>query len=82
MSIPFVLDESAMQSLEARIPELAEIAVRRAYYQALTSSGKVLEAIDGELVETSISGERRVVGILPPPIPVQRGLKLSRRLSR
>ncbi len=38
-----------MQRLEARIPDLAGIAVKRAYLQALTTSGKVVEARNGSV---------------------------------
>lgn len=49
------LSEQSMQAMEAKIPELADAALKRAYYQALTHSGKVLEAVNGNLVET-VSG--------------------------
>lgn len=35
------------------IPELAGSAVKRAYLQALTTSGKVIEARNGQLIETT-----------------------------
>jgi hypothetical protein len=76
---PYALDETAMQALEAHIPELAETAVRRAYYQALSTDGKVIEAVNGRLVETSADGQQRVIRTLKAPLPVQPGLRLSRR---
>lgn len=82
MTTPYVLDEAGMQSMEARIPELAEMAVHRAYLQALTTSGRVVEAINGQLVETLVTGQHRVLRQLAPPIPVQRGLRLTRRTAR
>lgn len=82
MNQPYSLDETAMQALEARIPELAETAVRRAYYQALSTDGKVIEAVDGQLVETSADGRQRVIRTLKTPLPVQPGLRLSRRNAR
>ena len=82
MTTPHVLDEAGMQSMEARIPELAEMAVHRAYLQALTTSGRVVEAIDGQLVETLVTGQHHVLRQLAPPIPVQRGMRLTRRTAR
>lgn len=50
------LSEKTMLAMASHIPELAGNAVKRAYYQALTSSGKVVEAVNGQLVETSSDG--------------------------
>ena len=44
------LTEESMKILEAAIPELAQGAFQRAYYEALTTSGKVMRAVDGKLV--------------------------------
>lgn len=82
MTLMHVLDEAAMQSGEARIPELAAHAVRLARQQALKTSGKVIEVINDQLVETLASGERRVLRSLPPRIPVQRGQVMTRRAAR
>jgi hypothetical protein len=76
------LSEQAMRSLEERIPELADGAVKRAYSQALTSNGKVLEALTGMLVESSADGSQRVIRALHPPISVAIGEKRTRRLAR
>ena len=70
-----VLNEKAMLAMEAHIPELAEAAVRQAYYQALTTHGKVLEASDGRLVETSADGGQRVIRCLVAPVAVVPGSK-------
>jgi hypothetical protein len=74
------LDEQAMLAAEARIPELATQAVRRAYVRALSTSGRVLEAINGQLVETYGNGRRRVVRSLPAPVPIAVGTK--KRIKR
>lgn len=72
------LSEKSMQTMESRIPELAGSAVRRAYLQALTTSGKVVEAVGGKLIETSADGEQRVIHELSSaPIAVAAG---SRRV--
>ena len=73
-----VLNEKAMQAMEALIPELAESALRQAYYQALTRSGKVLEAFNGKLVETSSEGGQRLIRNLPAPVAVTPGSKRVR----
>jgi hypothetical protein len=73
-----VLSEKSMQMMEARIPELAGHAVHRAYYQALTTSGKVLEAVNGVLVETTAEGEHKEIRRLTAPTIVVPGSKRVR----
>lgn len=75
-----VLSEQAMQRLEEAIPDLAGPAFRRAYLNALSSGGKVLVAVGGQLMEVSADGQERVIKALPKPTPVVPGTK--RRLSR
>lgn len=70
-----VLSEQAMQLLERNIPELAGGAFQRAYQLALSSDGKVLKAVNGQLVETSADGTQRVIKKLSRPIPVVPGTK-------
>ena len=72
------LSEEAMQCMEARIPELAGHAVRRAYLQALTTSGKVVEARNGQLVETTVDGTVRVIRSIAKPVAVMPGTKRMR----
>ena len=67
-----------MQRMEARIPELAGSAVKRAYLQALTTSGKVIEARAGQLIETTAEGTVRVIRHIAKPIPVALGAKRFR----
>ena len=72
-----VLSEQAMQLLERNIPELAGGAFQRAYQLALSSDGKVLEAVNGQLVETSADGTQRVVKKLSlKPAIAQDGIEL------
>lgn len=73
-----VLSEKSMQIMEARIPELAGHAVNLAYYQALTTSGKVLEALNGILVETSVDGGHKEIRRLTAPTFVVPGSKRVR----
>lgn len=56
-------------------------AVRKAYAQALTSHGRVIEAVNGELVEFTVEGQRRVLKSLPTPTRVAVGLKRVRRTT-
>jgi hypothetical protein len=76
------LNEATLQSLEARIPELARGAVQQAQARALTRHGKVIEAVDGQLRETTAEGTSRLIGELPAPTPVRIGLKRVRRAGR
>ncbi len=78
MTPPSTMSEASMQNMEARIPSLAQIAVRQARRQALTTSGKVLEARDGHLVEIAANGTVRVLRHIAKPIPVALGSKQFR----
>ena len=65
--------EAATRYLEEHIPELADAAVRLAYWQALAAGSVVLVREDDDLVEVSPDGTRRVVRALPPALPVTVG---------
>lgn len=78
MTTPFRMSEESMQRMEVQIPELAGTAVKRAYWQALTTTGKVLEARNGQLVETTAEGSQRVVRSIAKPISVTLGAKRTR----
>ena len=45
-------------------------------------SGRVIEAVNGKLVETSIDGGRRVIRNLSQPLPIAIGTKRSRTRAR
>ncbi|MBI2353998.1 MAG: hypothetical protein HYV06_03035 [Deltaproteobacteria bacterium] len=68
-----------MSAREKRIPELAEEAVKKARTRTLQSGRNVVEAVDGELVETRPDGSRKVIRPLASPILVAPGQKLIRR---
>lgn len=72
------LDEKSMSNLERRIPELAEGAIKQAYCKTLASGRRVIEAINGQLVESSPDGTTRVLKSLPVPTPVVPGQKRVR----
>lgn len=78
MSTPFQMSEESMQRMEAQIPELAGSAVKRAYLQALSSTGKVIEARNGQLIETNVEGTVRVLRSIAKPIAVTVGTKRIR----
>ena len=63
-----------MQCMEALIPTLAQIAVR----QALATSGRVVEARDGQLIETATNGTLRVIRNIAKPMAVAMGSKRFR----
>jgi hypothetical protein len=81
MTHPVPLSEESMLRMEAQIPELAHSAVKRAYLQALTTSGKVLEARNGELIETTADGSVRVMRSIAKPTDVVIGTKRTRAKS-
>ncbi len=71
------LTEESMQVLEAAIPRLAHGAFQRAYYEALTTSGKVMRAVNGQLVETYADGTETVIRAIHSPVKVTLGAKLQ-----
>lgn len=72
------MSEETMLRMEARIPELAGQALRQAYDQALAVSGQVIEARNGQLLETTSDGQQRVIRNLTKPFPIQPGTKRFR----
>jgi hypothetical protein len=71
-------DEKTMRFLEARIPELAEGAIKQAYCKTLAAGYKVVEAVNGQLVESSPDGTTRFLKTLPKAIPVVARKRLLR----
>jgi hypothetical protein len=74
--------EEVLQSLEARIPKMAQAAFSQAHLKALAHSGKVLQVTDGRLVELSAEGLVRVVKSVEPSFRVQTGVKRVRKVLR
>ena len=72
------MSEESMQRLEAHIPELAGMAFRLAYLQALTTSGKVVEGRQGQLIEITAAGGVRVIRSIAMPTQVRVGEKRAR----
>ena len=73
-----LLDEKTMSNLEKRIPELAEGAVKQAYCKNLASGRRVVEAVNGQLVESRPDGSSRVIKSLTAPTPVVPGQRRMR----
>lgn len=74
------LSEEAMRFLEEHIPELAEGAVMQAYCKALATGNKVVEAVNGQLIEFYPDGSSKLIKILPATTPVVPGqLRVRRR---
>ena len=75
------LDEKTVENLERRIPELAEGAVKQAHAKALASGRKVVEAVNGELIESHPDGSFTVLKKIQPPVAVVPGQKKVRKKS-
>ncbi|HXW53640.1 MAG TPA: hypothetical protein VEL47_06010 [Myxococcota bacterium] len=73
------LNEKEMTYLEEHIPELAEVAFKQAYWAALASGSSVLMSENGNLVEISPDGTRKIIKPLPKATPVIPGTRLTRR---
>ena len=78
MSPPIAMSEESMQRMEALIPMLAHIAVQRARWHALATSGKVVEARNGQLIESCSDGTVRVIRTIAKPMVVATGTKRFR----
>jgi hypothetical protein len=76
------ISEAHMLDAEARFPELAAQAGRAAHERTLASTGRVVKAIKGQVIEAKNDGSIRVLQQLPPATPVKKGLVLVRRGSR
>ncbi len=74
MEVP--LSDEAIDFLEEQIPELAEIALKQAYWQVLASGHSVLQAEDGALYRVFPDGKREFVKKLEPKVPVTQGKKI------
>lgn len=71
------MTEESMRFLEEHIPDLADAAVKQAYWQALATGSSVLVSEDGELVEIFPDGTRKVVKHLEPQTAVIVGQRLD-----
>ena len=69
------MDEKTMLFLEEHIPELADVAFKQAYWQALAEGSKVLKVENNFLVEVSPDGSQKMIKELPAQIKVTPGQK-------
>ena len=73
------LSEEAMQYLEEQIPALAELAIRKAYLDALAAGFSVVIAEEGRLIEVFPDGSCVFIKEIEKPEPVvQKQFTLTR----
>lgn len=82
MKPKYQFSEKAQESLESRIPQMAQAAFSQAHLKALAVSGKVLQVSGGRLVELSAEGSVRVIKSVEPSFRVQAGIKRIRKVTR
>ena len=70
------MTEKAMDYLEAQIPEMAVMALKQAYWDALASGNSVLISEDGKLLEVFPDGTRKFVKKIEPWVKVVKGERL------
>jgi hypothetical protein len=71
------MTEESMRFLEEHIPDLADAALKQAYWQALATGSSVLVSEEGELVEIFPDGTRKVLKQLEPQTDVIAGQRLE-----
>jgi hypothetical protein len=71
------MTEESMRFLEEHIPDLADAAVKQAYWQALATGSSVLVSENGVLVEMFPDGTRKVLKQLEPQTAVTSGQRLE-----
>jgi len=67
------ITEESMRFLEEHIPELAGLAVRQAYWQALATGNSVMQCEGGVIYEVFPDGTREPIKTLAPPTLVEAG---------
>ena len=73
------IDEEAMCFLEEQIPELANSAVKQAYWQTLAAGYNVLESENNTIIEVHPDGTKKIIKQISPAIPVIKGQRLEIR---
>ena len=66
-------NEKAIDYLEAHIPELAEAAVKQAYWQALASGSSVLVSENGVMKEVFPDGTSKIIQENVPFVKTRKG---------
>lgn len=62
-----MLNEEELNYLEQQIPILAETAIQQAFWQTLASGDNVIIAENGQLIEISPDGSRKVLKEIEKP---------------
>ncbi len=62
------MTDNELDFLESQIPELAEYACKKVYYDTLNSGYSVLESINGRIYRTFPSGRREFIKEVGPDI--------------
>jgi hypothetical protein len=73
------MNEETIDYLEAKIPELAELALKKAYWETLASGSSVLEVTNNILYETFPNGAQKIIKHLEPATLVKCGQILEAR---
>ncbi len=68
--------EQTIDFLENYIPEVAEIATKQAFWEALNSGNGVVLAQNGNIVELFSDGTKFILGKLPARVSVVKGQKI------
>lgn len=68
-----IKNEKTMLFLEEHMPELAEAALKLAYWKTLAFGNSVLECKNGSLIKTNPDGTEEFIKQLPPSTPVTPG---------
>lgn len=76
LDLGVILEEKVLDFLEEQIPEIAQAAVTKAYWQSLAIGHKVLEVENNCLIETSPDGTKRIIEELPPRIKLDKNKKI------
>jgi len=69
------LDENSIDYLEKQIPEIAESALRRAFWATLASGQSVLAVEEGFLYEFFPDGSKKKIKPTHPRTPIKSGQK-------
>ncbi|TAF94628.1 MAG: hypothetical protein EAZ46_09905 [Runella sp.] len=70
-------NEKIIDYLEQHIPEMAVIATKQAYWQALGAGNTVLITENDQLVEVSPDGSRKIIRAVEPRTKAMIGQKIE-----
>lgn len=71
------LSEKTIRYLEEHIPDLAEVAIKQAYWKALASGNSVLKCRNGFLVKVYPDGTEEIIREIEPPVKIKIGTRLE-----